>query len=192
MSFLAEYVEILTDPAHVAAEVTFTAAVDLIGIGLIKRLVLRAVRREHAAIDGEQGLSHAADAVLVRRSARGPETLLGRRRDDGLLCWPGGRVEPGESPVGAARRGLWEEVGFRIRRRPARMLWSGTDLTTPEWVVHVALWRVPRALTRLGRLRPQPAEMTWAGWVPVADRAEQDLSLHHRPILALLRKQEGT
>ena len=55
-------------------------------------------------------------AVVVLEDARG-RWLVQRRDDRGLLggLWefPGGKIAPGERPVDAARRELWEETGLR-------------------------------------------------------------------------------
>ena len=40
--------------------------------------------------------------------------LLGRRRDDGTWCLPGGRLEPGESFADCARRECLEELGWEV------------------------------------------------------------------------------
>lgn len=40
--------------------------------------------------------------------------LLGRRRDDGTWCLPGGRLEPGESFADCARRECLEELGSEV------------------------------------------------------------------------------
>jgi hypothetical protein len=56
-----EYIEILTDPAHALAELTFVA----LDAALLTPIVLwlrRLIRREHAAIDTEHGVTHR-DAV---------------------------------------------------------------------------------------------------------------------------------
>lgn len=40
--------------------------------------------------------------------------LLGRRRDDGSWCLPGGRMEAGESFAECARRECREELGYEV------------------------------------------------------------------------------
>ena len=56
----------------------------------------------------------ASVSAVVWRSAGSPELLLIRRSDNGHWCLPGGRIEPGESVYGAARREVREETGFEI------------------------------------------------------------------------------
>jgi len=53
---------------------------------------------------------------VLRESAGGTEVLLGRKLrglGEGRVVAPGGKLEPGESPVSAAVRELAEEVGLR-------------------------------------------------------------------------------
>ena len=64
--FLHEYMHIVSDPAHMLAEVTFMILIDLIFLGLVvpffKRAVSKAVDKrvlaEHAILDAEHGVTH--------------------------------------------------------------------------------------------------------------------------------------
>lgn len=49
--------------------------------------------------------------VIVVRDGK---VLVGERRDSGLLCGPGGHIEPGETPEDAAAREAMEEFGIYI------------------------------------------------------------------------------
>lgn len=74
--------------------------------------------------------------VLVR-NAEGA-VLLEKRRDCGLWCVPGGRVEPGESLQGTAAREVFEETGLRIIVTRLVGVYSGPEdhiLTFPDGVV---------------------------------------------------------
>lgn len=54
---------------------------------------------------------------LLRRDADASRVLLGRKKKglgEGKLVAPGGKLEPGESPVDAAVREVEEEVGLRV------------------------------------------------------------------------------
>jgi mutator protein MutT len=60
--------------------------------------------------------TEVAVAVVFRRGSDGVELLIGRRRKEairgGLYEFPGGKIEPGESPAEAALREVEEEVGL--------------------------------------------------------------------------------
>lgn len=56
--FFHQYWEIFTNPAHFAAEVTFTVLIDFIFLGIIWPVVRRAIRHEHRVIDAEHGYRH--------------------------------------------------------------------------------------------------------------------------------------
>lgn len=59
---LANYAELITDPAHTLVELTFVLVVDglLLGIlwPLIKRHFHRDIEREHKVLDEEHGVEH--------------------------------------------------------------------------------------------------------------------------------------
>jgi 8-oxo-dGTP pyrophosphatase MutT (NUDIX family) len=62
-------------------------------------------------------------AVLVR-DRRG-QIMLEKRRDCGMWCVPGGRIEPGESIRQTAIREILEETGFQIRITRLLGVYSG-------------------------------------------------------------------
>jgi len=115
----------------------------------------------------ETKTQHAPVVVvyLLRDGAAGSEVLLGEKRRGlgaGRLVGPGGKREPGESPVDTAVRETFEEVGVRIDaadleargtldyRFPYRPSWSqvsdvfvcrrwqgsptGSDEIEPRWI----------------------------------------------------------
>jgi len=53
-----EYFHIVSDPAHMLAEVTNMILVDVIFLGLIWPIVKKAIKREHLKIDREHGVEH--------------------------------------------------------------------------------------------------------------------------------------
>jgi len=65
--FLHHYTEILTDPAHLAVEVTLMLLVDVLFLGLIwpfiKTYMDRKLHQQHQLLDAEHGVVHHADHV---------------------------------------------------------------------------------------------------------------------------------
>ena len=63
------------------------------------------------------GARHSAVLVALHDAPAGPEVLVTRRamhlrNHRGEISFPGGRVDPGESPVETALREAWEEVAL--------------------------------------------------------------------------------
>jgi hypothetical protein len=67
--FLAEYWEILTNPAHMAVEITLMFLIDVILLGLLWPLVRRFIdarlHRQHEQFDREHGIHHHGDHVHI-------------------------------------------------------------------------------------------------------------------------------
>lgn len=65
--FLHHYTEILTDPAHLAVEVTLMLVVDVLFLGLIWPFITRyfnhKLHQQHAILDAEHGIQHHDDHV---------------------------------------------------------------------------------------------------------------------------------
>lgn len=131
-----------------------------------------------AATRGEvyrRGLWHAATGVLVR-SGDGERVVLHRRAPDKLVfadtwdCWAGGVVGAGEDPADAAVRELAEELGIAgVPLVPLpRAAYDGVaDGGRVRY--HAFLFE-----TRWdGPLRPEPTEISWVGWVSVAELVER-------------------
>lgn len=126
------------------------------------------------------------DVATLMFVLRGDEVLLIRKKrglGKGLINAPGGRVDPGETPMQAAIRELHEEVGLRAEQpswrgehrfqfRDGYAMWvhvyatrsfSGKPVETAE---AVPLWFARDAI---------PYEQMWADdahWVPVMLRGE--------------------
>lgn len=60
--FFEHYVEILSDPAHLAVELTLMLLVDILFLGMIlpfmKRFLDHRIRREHQKLDDEHGVKN--------------------------------------------------------------------------------------------------------------------------------------
>jgi hypothetical protein len=67
--FFAEYMSILTDPAHVAVELTFLVLIDGLLVGLLWPLIQRfldaRLRKQHEEFDREHGIHHHGDHIHI-------------------------------------------------------------------------------------------------------------------------------
>ena len=120
--------------------------------------------------------SYAVLVPLAQR-AEGLSMLFEVRADNlerqpGEVCFPGGRMEPGETPVQCALRETWEELGIPPEAveviAPLDFQCSLGDQVFYPILGHVA----PNGAEAL---RPSPAEVKEAFWVPV------DFFLCHPP-----------
>lgn len=105
------------------------------------------------AVRGVVGVLPRDDRLLVIR--RAAHILAG-----GAWCFPGGAIEPGESPADAVVREMEEEVGLAIR--PLRELWQCT-LDDGRLLLH--WWLVAPATPDHYNLRLNPAEVAEAQWL---------------------------
>jgi len=119
---------------------------------------------------------HGVIAVAMRN-----EKLLVIRRSPfviapGKLCFPGGGMDPGETPEQALVREFREELGETIL--PVRQIWESTT----EWGVHLLWWvvRLPEPLA----LTPDPQEVESVAWLGFAElRKHPDLLSSNIPFL---------
>lgn len=75
----------------------------------------------------------------------------------GMMCFPGGGIEQGESEAVALVRELQEELNVEIQ--PLRQLWRST---TP-WNVALSWWLA--SLHDHDAIQPNPAEVAAVSWV---------------------------
>ncbi len=78
----------------------------------------------------------------------------------GTYCFPGGGIEPGESPQDAVRRELREELS--VESRPQRELWQSVT----SWRVALTWWQT--RLDSYDALQPNPAEVEQVLWLSAA------------------------
>jgi 8-oxo-dGTP pyrophosphatase MutT (NUDIX family) len=114
-------------------------------------------------------LKHAAVTVCVVEDDGIPALLITRRaarmrKHAGQWALPGGRLDPGETPVEGALRELDEEVGLRLA--PSAVLGLLDDYVTRSGYVMtpVVCWAGD-----VGELSPHEAEVASIHLVPVAD-----------------------
>jgi 8-oxo-dGTP pyrophosphatase MutT (NUDIX family) len=133
-------------------------------------------------------LSPAAVAIVVVADPAGePAFLLTRRnarlnRHSGQFALPGGRLDPGEDALSAARRELAEELGVSLG--PDRVLGQLDDFATRSRfaITPVVLWG-PDAQT----LQPNPEEVAIVYRVPIAELYRPDV-----PILSRIEESEAS
>ena len=102
-------------------------------------------------------------------------------RQPGEVCFPGGRLEPGEDAVSCALRETWEELGIP---RPAVEVVAELDWLTHQggFVLYPVLGIVaPEAAERL---RPGPAEVKETFLAPVRFFRENPPQVYHYPLRA--------
>jgi 8-oxo-dGTP pyrophosphatase MutT (NUDIX family) len=82
------------------------------------------INSPRAARQGQLRLG--CSAVLL--DPAGTKVLLTRRKDNGMWCLPGGRVDPGESVTESIVREVSEETGLQVRVLRLTGIYSNPDL----------------------------------------------------------------
>jgi len=190
--------------AHQTGLLLLIAGVVILAAGGL-RLILDMAERRLAAASADQAPAARARGA-AGRSPVGPEQagpaglwpprvvavvvtcplgVLAVRRADGRPPWafPGGTIEPGESPADAAVREVREETGCPIR--PGRILGSRLHPATGQAITYVAA--VPDQGTDMSAMGP--GEVTEARWLPVGEAVSLMPDMY-QPILAWLEASE--
>lgn len=114
--------------------------------------------------------------------------LLGRRTEDQSfpLQWefPGGKIEPGESPDAALEREFLEEVGIQVRT--GELFASITYARDAEIEIRVRFYRVT---DRVGE--PKPLEVHSVAWIERNKLSSVDFIRFNGEIVAKLIAEAG-
>jgi 8-oxo-dGTP diphosphatase len=122
-------------------------------------------------------------ALAVDSSGR---ILITRRRPDQPLPeqweFPGGKIEPGESPEEALARELWEEIGVRPSVGP---IWDVLFHRYPDYDVLMLVYacRLPDGA------EPRCLEVGALAWVGADELGGYDILPADRPLIARLQRQ---
>lgn len=120
----------------------------------------------------EEGLRHAAVALVVVLDERDQPGIVMTRRASrlgahpGQYAFPGGRLDPGESAPDAARRELREEVALELAEYAVLGVLDDYVTRSGYVMTPVVLWGGPMGD---GALVPAEAEVAYAFVVPLDD-----------------------
>jgi 8-oxo-dGTP diphosphatase len=120
----------------------------------------------------------------VIRDDEGRILLTRRRPDQALPDWwefPGGKLEPGESPTAALHRELREELGVGVELGP---IWEALFHPYPDFDLLMLVYPC-----RIIEGEPQPLEVAAAEWVTVDGLAGYEILPADLPLVERLRAE---
>ena len=126
-------------------------------------------------------------AAAIINNAHG-QTLLVRKHGTTVFIQPGGKINPGESPLNALRRELMEELNCIPLRPQFCGTFSAPAVNEPQQIVEAAVYRVQLE----GTLSPaaEIAEIAWIDPTNPGPRPIAPLTLDH--ILPIARDPQTT
>lgn len=131
--------------------------------------------------------SRGALQVTAGILRRGGRVLIARRRMTrrmgGMWEFPGGKVEPGETPEDALRRELREELGIEVR--------VGALLQAVEHRYDWGAIRLVAYEVEILRGEPEPLDHDDLAWVPPSELMRYNCTPADLPIIATLRGEDG-
>lgn len=121
------------------------------------------------------GARHSAVLITLADGEDGPEVLLTRRSWEmrshrGEISFPGGRIDPGETPTEAALREAHEEVGLEPHGVEVRGELTHLNTVASRSYIVPKVATVPRRLELTGRTM----EVERVLWVPLAELTRPD------------------
>jgi 8-oxo-dGTP diphosphatase len=131
-------------------------------------------RSRKSGIDVAAGVLLDTDGrALVTRRPEGADQA-------GWWEFPGGKIEPGETPLQGLVRELDEELGIAVESASALLT---CEHEYPERLVKLHVWRVTRYTGQPSGREGQPLQ-----WVPVAELMDRGLLPADEPIVAALQQ----
>lgn len=121
------------------------------------------------------GARNSAVLIVLHDAPGGPEALFTKRAQHlrnhrGEISFPGGRMEPGETPAEAALREAWEEVALE----PSLVAVQGELDHLSTVVSNSYIVPVVATVAERPELRPHPGEVDRILWVRLDELAHAD------------------
>lgn len=141
--------------------------------------------RWHADLLMGEMLSGSATDVVAALIRREGQLLICRRAGQGALAglweFPGGKVDPGETPPEALARELHEELGVEARVGP--LVFEHTHVYSPDWAAHLLFYE-----TEITAGTPQPLDHQEIRWVEPTALGDFEFVAGDGPIVAALAR----